>query len=336
MVTVDGNQKAVLPKCRVNDCRHPPIRGNQHKSPNPFCQQHQDMYANKTADIGGEADMRDSVADIDIHGSTDLPEELVSANMMGGHHNVSVDVLPISPPLRPATSDSERTESDEILEHTGITALQLDTESTVQQIRDECSTGCRDASNVQLFYNTTAGFLFIVRPCGIIVSFCPLWTCESLSQAMYLIHSTFEHDPGSVKFIGYDRGCQLEPYLRNVAAGKTRTPRVDSVKSAKDVLSWADIFVDRMHIKGHVNPLCQMQSGVCRYHPDLPRFATISGAGTEMQEVVSKFFNKYKGVIRNMNAAPAEFLLTEVIEVHNSRIHTCNNGRLVSGTVLLP
>ena len=51
--------------------------------------------------------------------------------------------------------------------------------------------GCKKASNVNKFYDRTAGILALVRPCGIIVNFSEMFACESVTQAYVFIFTTF-------------------------------------------------------------------------------------------------------------------------------------------------
>lgn len=58
------------------------------------------------------------------------------------------------------------------------------------------------------FYDRTAGILALVRPCGIIVNFSEMFTCESVMQAYVFIFTTFGRsleDLDRLKYLGYDR-----------------------------------------------------------------------------------------------------------------------------------
>lgn len=59
----------------------------------------------------------------------------------------------------------------------------------------------------------------LVRPCGIIVNFAEIFTCESPTQSYVLVYTTFGHgleDLDRLKYLGYDRCCDLHPCLRNL------------------------------------------------------------------------------------------------------------------------
>ncbi len=43
--------------------------------------------------------------------------------------------------------------------------------------------GCRKFTNVNRFYDRTAGVMALVRPCGVIANFTEMYTCESPTQA---------------------------------------------------------------------------------------------------------------------------------------------------------
>lgn len=53
------------------------------------------------------------------------------------------------------------------------------------------SWGGKKTSNVNRSYNRTAGIMTLVRPCGILVDFCEMFTCESTKQAYVFIFTTF-------------------------------------------------------------------------------------------------------------------------------------------------
>ena len=51
-----------------------------------------------------------------------------------------------------------------------------------------------------------------------------------------------------IKFICYDDGCHLRKYARN--------PLRQGLTPTATLLSSLEIVVDKMHIKGHVDPWC--------------------------------------------------------------------------------
>ena len=111
---------------------------------------------------------------------------------------------------------------------------------------DSFVVGCKKASNVNKFYDRTAGILALVRPCGIIVNFSEMFTCESVTQAYVFIFTTYGHsleDLDRLKYLGYDRTCDLHPFLKNL---KKR----GSV-GAKILLSNVKFMVDLWHCNKH-------------------------------------------------------------------------------------
>ena len=71
-----------------------------------------------------------------------------------------------------------------------------------------------------LFFQTTAGILALIRPCGIVVSMTEMFTSESYTQVFLFILGTFcgnlEHF-NRLRYLGYDRACGLVPFLKNQA-----------------------------------------------------------------------------------------------------------------------
>jgi hypothetical protein len=50
--------------------------------------------------------------------------------------------------------------------------------------------GCKKASNLNRFYDRTAGIFALVRPCGVTVNFSEMYTCESPTQAYIFTYMT--------------------------------------------------------------------------------------------------------------------------------------------------
>ncbi len=51
--------------------------------------------------------------------------------------------------------------------------------------------GCKKAKNVKKFFDRTAGVAAMVRPCGIVVNFTEMFTCESPTQMYLFLVFTF-------------------------------------------------------------------------------------------------------------------------------------------------
>ena len=59
------------------------------------------------------------------------------------------------------------------------------------------------------------------------------------------------------------------------------------------LLDDTDYIVDRFHIKGHVNPKCDIESRDCEFHPDLPTFSVIASGNTECTEQCFSFLRRF-------------------------------------------
>lgn len=84
-------------------------------------------------------------------------------------------------------------------------------------------TGCKKGRNINRFHDRTAGILALVRPCGIIVNFTEMFTCESPTQAYIFIYQTFGRslqDLTCLRYLGYDRTCDLHPFLQTLAKNR--------------------------------------------------------------------------------------------------------------------
>lgn len=182
------------------------------------------------------------------------------------------------------------------------------------QITKDCSAGCRSVDSVRVYRGTTAGFGFVTRPCGIVLGLVCLRGAESLSQMLAFVHRIFAAaaTPASqLKFLGYDRACQLHPHIVNAAAqGNT---------AALEFQRWGTTcFVDRFHVRKHTTPECDITKPQCRYHPDL--FPALEGVNSMMAETISKALNRFKLVIRNTNPTFSTFILYEVFETRNRHL----------------
>ncbi len=57
-----------------------------------------------------------------------------------------------------------------------------------------------------------------VRPCGIVVNFTEMFTCESPTQMYLFLVFTFARgrDFDRLRYVAYDRACDLHPFLINL------------------------------------------------------------------------------------------------------------------------
>lgn len=83
----------------------------------------------------------------------------------------------------------------------------------------ELITGCRKQSRIDRFFDRTAGVAAAVRPCGVVVNFTELFTCESPTRMYVFLVFTFGHGrdiDDRLKYVAYDRACDLHPFLCNL------------------------------------------------------------------------------------------------------------------------
>jgi len=84
-----------------------------------------------------------------------------------------------------------------------------------------------------------------------VVSMCEMFTCESSTQVYLILLRTFVHDAHAVlrlHYLGYDRACNLKPYLEKKAR--------QGGAGAKLLLDRVEILVDAFHCKNHTEPCC--------------------------------------------------------------------------------
>jgi len=107
--------------------------------------------------------------------------------------------------------------------------------------------GCKKKENISLFFQTTAGMLALIRPCGIVVSMTEMFTSESYTQVFLFILRTFcgnlEHF-NRLRYLGYDRACGLVPFFK-----KNRAQNGSA--GAKVLLDNVQFLVDIFHVSKH-------------------------------------------------------------------------------------
>jgi hypothetical protein len=278
-ITVDGNCKLRRPICAskaeltevgpglpkvMRCCRNTPVLGNQSKTANKFCTEHQHLNSADTGHAVGEVEL-------DI-----------------GHSVGEVELM-----------DSGNTES-------------------IQEI------GCKKDSNILKYYKTTAGILALIKPCGIVVDICEMYTSESLSQVFIFILQTFckpSQTPDyftRFKYLGYDRACQFHLYLINQCNRGSA--------GAKLLLDNVQFLVDLFHCEKHTKSTCMpLENPDCRYHPKLAE--EIHGTNTQSCEQGFKRLNKYKYATRKMTENKRNLFFYVVNNEYNChREHVLKDG----------
>lgn len=179
---------------------------------------------------------------------------------------------------------------------------------------DDGNSGCKKKENISLFYETTAGMLALIRPCGIVVSMSEMFTCESLTQVFIFLLKTFCDDVEDfqrVKYVGYDRACGLVPYLKN--------QKKNGSAGAKLLLDNVKFLVDIFHVSKHTEEVCMpLNNPKCKYHPLLPVFSEIHGTNTESCEQGFRRLNMYFKLTRKMTQFKRNVLFWFVNECFNS------------------
>lgn len=162
----------------------------------------------------------------------------------------------------------------------------------------------------------TAGLLTAVRPCGIIVKAQEMYTCESCTQVYVFFLLTFGRttdDLMRLKFVGYDRACDLHPFLSNLS-------KKGNV-GAKILLDHVKFLVDIFHVMKHKEQCCMPPNNPkCRYHPHLETFKEIRGTNTESAEQSNRFLNRFKHMCKRMAEFKFKAFMWFVIETHNELI----------------
>ena len=129
-------------------------------------------------------------------------------------------------------------------------------------------TACRKPTNVNRLYDRMAGIVALVRPCGIIVNFAEMYTCESPTQCYVFLYTTFgrtRDDLARLTHLGYDCSCDLHPFLRN--------PTKKGSLGAKILFENVKFMVDLWHCNKHKEATCMPPNNPkCIYHPTFQHF----------------------------------------------------------------
>ena len=185
-------------------------------------------------------------------------------------------------------------------EKSSSTAQQLDirpaTRSYCKLIANTATTleGCKKIASVKKYLERTAGMFYIFRPCGIRIAHAEMYTCESCSDVFVLLVDTFGLNPSSedVRAIVYDRSCDLHPFIKRLSGGGN---------TAAEKFKAFDFMIDGFHVKGHIEPKCNIEDPRCAYHPELEQFSIYKGMNTEIAEQSFNDINEVKYSTRKMS-----------------------------------
>lgn len=111
-----------------------------------------------------------------------------------------------------------------------------------------------------------------------------------------------------INYIGYDRGCEFEPFLKNLA----KKGNVAAKKLLKEFLYLVDYFHCIRHKKITCMPL--ENNPECLYHPRLPKFKDIWGVNTQCAEQTFSWTNKFKSIAKNMTHYKFKFFVNVVVD----------------------
>ena len=143
-----------------------------------------------------------------------------------------------------------------------------------------------------------------------------MYTCESPTQCYVFLYTTFGRsldDLARLKYLGYDRTCDLHPFLKNLMKKGSL--------GAKILLENVKFMVDLWHCNKHKEATCMPPNNPqCIYHPNLPSFAEIHGVNSECAEQAFKWLGKFKFMCRRMTRPRFCFFMWKMTEMHNQRV----------------
>ena len=295
-ISVDGLEKVRRPMCAapkeklsvnkgegnfIKCCTNTPTLGGKSQKASKFCWEHLHLQENDREEVD-ETESREET-------------ENRSDEVIGKVVEKEAHIYPIS-----AGYIDQKVVGD-IPEHDGL---------------DREQGGCKSKEKVNRYMDRTAGLLTAVRPCGIIVKAQEMYTCESCTQVYAFLLLTFGRttdDLMRLKFVGYDRACDLHPFLSNLS-------KKGNV-GAKILLDHVKFLVDIFHVMKHKEQCCMPPNNPkCRYHPHLETFKDIRGTNTESAEQSNRFLNRFKHMCKRMAEFKFKAFMWFVIETHNELI----------------
>ena len=174
--------------------------------------------------------------------------------------------------------------------------------------------GCKKGSNINHFFNRTAGMFYFFRPCGYRLGHYEMYTAESLSNIYRYLIDLFGVYPSEsqIKGIVYDRACDLHPFLCKMSLNG------NEIASRYTQLHF---MVDIFHIEKHTMTKCQLNHIDCQYHPKLDKFSFLNGMNTEIAEQSFKKLNAFKCTTRKMTYAKRLMYLKFIDSHENARLY---------------
>lgn len=171
--------------------------------------------------------------------------------------------------------------------------------------------GCKKPENVPRFHNRTAGLMTLVKPCGIIVSVSELLSCESPSQLFVQLLQLHCDTKTKFDYLGYDRACEFEPFLKNLHK---------KGNNGAELLLQKKYVVDRFHIQGHKTPACDINSPLCKFHPDLEANSDLKGVNTGCAEQCFSWLTRFKYSVKYMTQYKYKFFVYLIVMARNKFI----------------
>jgi hypothetical protein len=205
----------------------------------------------------------------------------------------------------------------------------------------ETFNNCKKKSNVDRYYNRTAGLFCAIRPCGIICFFSEMFKSESPTHAALTIGFEFMKNEQTKQHIPtvlvYDRACDLHPTVNSlqkdqllpveVFGGKKIMVQTDAQGNStyiEKIYPSPLYMVDRFHVHGHTEKKCVYDAtdpDSAIYHYKNESFKILmDGVNTSVCEQTFSWFSKYKNIMKRMNRYEYWFYAYILIFMHNTQI----------------
>lgn len=188
---------------------------------------------------------------------------------------------------------------------------------------------CKKPSALRKYYNTTAGIMTAVRPCGYIVGVREMFTCESCTQWLMFLLDIFSADvtSGRLKGIVYDRACELHPFVCNTYATACEDwGAPEQVEVLRKLATNTKMRLDRFHSKTHKPGKCQppiLDTGelnpASKYHHSSPGMEELQGIPDSIGESVNRYLSSFAHSVSTMGRARFNLFIIVLCHMRNSR-----------------
>ena len=178
------------------------------------------------------------------------------------------------------------------------------------EVEEYDENNCKKKERIKLYQTTTGGLLVFSLHCGQIVGIFDLMSHEGLEQVIGYMYVLFERHMDKLRYVVYDRACDLETSLQRRAT--------KGCQVSQALLTQVKGFcVDTFHGLKHRYSKCRLVNGVAGiHHKDHTRFNGVI-SNSSKQEQSNRVINHHKVMSRCVRIDKARFFLLSLVVDRN-------------------